>query len=139
MTLLTNDLVRLDDNSHPRGDREIGRLCYVSHEFVRQLRQAHLSTLIDSDVKSVTRGGTTYLQNQQHRQADGSGSPPSCDRSQDAAARLTVRHPVYMGNVACFWECARPASISTWAASIAAALHSFFISREITARIRHLK
>jgi len=71
LTMLTNPLVSLDDDGNPRSNYDIARHCRVSEFIVRKLRKEQddatgsastIESQIGRTTRSVTRGGSTYLQ-----------------------------------------------------------------------------
>ena len=63
MTMLTNKLVAKGDDGHPRSDREVARLCKVSHVTVGRIRAELSGTGYQIDTKrQVKRGDSVYVQ-----------------------------------------------------------------------------
>jgi hypothetical protein len=71
LTMLTNPLVSLDDDGNPRSNYEVARYCHVSEITVRRVRKdqeeasegaSTTKSQIARTTRSVTRGGSTYLQ-----------------------------------------------------------------------------
>ena len=63
VTMLTNKLVAKGDDGAPRSDREIARLCKVSHDTVRRARKELSGRVGQIDTKrQVKRGSSVYVQ-----------------------------------------------------------------------------
>ena len=63
VTMLTNKLVAKGDDGAPRSDREIARLCKVSHDTVRRARKELSGRVGQIDTKrQVKRGNSVYVQ-----------------------------------------------------------------------------
>ena len=63
VTMLTNKLVAKGDDDAPRSDREIARLCKVSHDTVRRARKELSGRVGQMDTNRVVkRGNSVYVQ-----------------------------------------------------------------------------
>jgi len=71
LTMLTNPMVSLDDDGNPRSNCDVARHCHVSEITVRRIRKeqedatngaSSTKSKIAQTTRSVTRGGSTYLQ-----------------------------------------------------------------------------
>ena len=64
-TMLTNELVSMDEDGNPWGDREIARLCGVHHTTIGRIRKELSGALHQIAVpnRAVKRGNSVYTQN----------------------------------------------------------------------------